>query len=115
MNGHRSATGPSSGLCIPAWTARLSLTRESAVRPVAPWVETRTHWILTGLHTDLDEAMRRCADQAVGLLVHRTGMTATEAYLYLSAAGDFAVTQVVDITKGVHCMIRRSGVEAGRS
>jgi acetamidase/formamidase len=27
---------------------------------------------------------------------------------YLSAAGDFEVSQVVDAVKGVHCMIRKS-------
>ena len=29
-------------------------------------------------------------------------------YAYLSAAGDFVVSQVVDDVKGVHCLIRKS-------
>ncbi|BBG01054.1 MULTISPECIES: acetamidase/formamidase family protein [Pseudonocardia] len=94
-------------------TVRLSLAREPAPPPVAPWALTPRHWILTGLDADLDEAMRRCAEQAVELLVQRTGMTPTQAYLYLSAAGDFAVTQVVDRVKGVHCLIDRSPIEHG--
>jgi acetamidase/formamidase len=34
------------------------------------------------------------------------------AYLYLSAAGDFTVSQVVDDVKGVHCLIRKADFPA---
>ncbi|MGW1741280.1 acetamidase/formamidase family protein [Nocardia sp. NPDC001965] len=90
-------------------TARLSVLR-SAPGPWhsgLPFAETAEHWILLGLDESLDEAMRRCARISVDFLADRTGMTPSEAYLYLSAAGDFSVTQVVDIVKGVHCAIRK--------
>jgi acetamidase/formamidase len=67
------------------------------------------------MHEDLNEAMRRCAQLSVRFLAEQTGMTENEAYLYLSAAGDFSVSQVVDIVKGVHCMIRKEnfGIRGG--
>lgn len=34
-------------------------------------------------------------------------MSENEAYLCLSAAGDFSVSQVVDVVEGVHCTIRQ--------
>jgi acetamidase/formamidase len=96
-------------------TVRLSVARpgpgllsgEGVAWPVA---ETEDHWIILGMHEDLNEAMRQCAQLSVRFLAEQTGMTENEAYLYLSAAGDFSVSQVVDIVKGVHCMIRKADV-----
>ncbi|MGW6356997.1 hypothetical protein ACWFR5_17990 [Streptomyces sp. NPDC055092] len=42
-----------------------------------------------------------------GFLAARTGMSENEAYPCLSAAGDFSVSQVVDVVEGVHCTIRQ--------
>jgi acetamidase/formamidase len=94
-------------------TVRLSVVKPgpgllSAQRPAWPVAETEDHWIILGMHDDLNEAMRQCARFSVGFLAEQTGMTENEAYLYLSAAGDFSVSQVVDIVKGVHCMIRKA-------
>lgn len=90
-------------------TARLSVVKSGPgpQRDALPFAETDEHWILLGLDESLDEAMRQCARIAVDFLADRTGMTPSEAYLYLSAAGDFSVTQVVDLVKGVHCAIRK--------
>jgi len=73
-----------------------------------PVVETASHWIPTGLDVSLDEAMRNCVRNAITFLVERFGFDRSTAMAYLSAAGDFEVSQVVDAVKGVHCMIRKS-------
>jgi len=73
-----------------------------------PVVETPTHWIPTGMDEDLDEAMRRAVRNAVAFLDGRFGVPRSVALAYLSAAGDFEVSQVVDTVKGVHCMIRKA-------
>ena len=92
-------------------TARLSLiTTGLDQRARWPFAETDEHWIILGMHEDLDEAMRHCARLSVDFLSSHTGMTRNEAYLYLSAAGDFSVTQVVDLVQGVHCAIRKRSV-----
>jgi acetamidase/formamidase len=101
-------------------TVRLSVARPgpgllSEERAAWPVAETEDHWIILGMHEDLNEAMRQCAQLSVRFLAEQTGMTENEAYLYLSAAGDFSVSQVVDIVKGVHCMIRKGdfGIRGG--
>ncbi|WP_129664844.1 acetamidase/formamidase family protein [Phytoactinopolyspora endophytica] len=83
------------------WPAERSHTRPSL------WAETDELIIPIGLHEDLDEAMRHCVRSAVEHLTD-AGMHPAHAYAYLSAAGDFAVSQVVDGVKGVHGKIRKS-------
>jgi acetamidase/formamidase len=73
-----------------------------------PMVETSTHWIPTGMDADLNEAMRHGVRNAITFLNTRFGVPRAAAMAYLSAAGDFEVSQVVDAVKGVHCMIRKA-------
>lgn len=73
-----------------------------------PFGETAEHWIPIGLHEDLDEAMKIAVRQAIGFLSVTLGVDRAVAYAYLSAAADFEVSQVVDKTKGVHGLIRKS-------
>ncbi|WP_181780816.1 acetamidase/formamidase family protein [Pseudonocardia pini] len=80
--------------------------------PAGPVGETDTHWITIGLDTDLDEAMKACVREAIRLLEEVAGVPGHVAYLYLSAAGDFVVSQVVDSVKGVHCRIRKADFPA---
>ncbi|WP_326645456.1 acetamidase/formamidase family protein [Streptosporangium sp. NBC_01755] len=89
-------------------TVRLSVADAGPGATTWPLAETPDAWITVGLDEDLGEAMRQCVRQAVHLLREVTGMSADEAYLYLSGAGDFALTQVVDITQGVHCRISKA-------
>jgi acetamidase/formamidase len=73
-----------------------------------PFGETDRYWLPIGLDRDLDEAMRKATRAAVTFLSTRVGMSRPAALAYLSAAADFAVSQVVDDVKGVHCKIRKS-------
>ncbi|GLZ45588.1 formamidase [Actinomycetospora sp. NBRC 106375] len=94
-------------------TLRLDLTpgdefgpRESPL--AGPLAETPELWIPIGLDRDLDEAMRVCVRHSIDLLTGRYGMDRRHAYAYLSAAADYAVSQVVDDVKGVHGTIRKA-------
>ncbi|GGM81499.1 acetamidase/formamidase family protein [Dactylosporangium sucinum] len=78
---------------------------EFPARPL--WAETADLLVPIGLHHDLADAMRQCVRAAVQMLVDR-GMHPAHAYAYLSAAGDFAISQVVDQVTGVHGKIRKS-------
>jgi acetamidase/formamidase len=73
-----------------------------------PVAETSTHWIALGLDKDLNVAMQSAARNAIKFLVSRAGMTDLDAYALLSIACSFRVTQVVDIVRGIHCMIPKS-------
>jgi acetamidase/formamidase len=72
-----------------------------------PWAETRTDWIFMGYDEDLNQAMRIAVEQTVNWLAAQkiVPMSREEAYSLTSIVGDCRVTQVVDIRKGVHCMI----------
>ena len=75
-----------------------------------PRAETKTHWITMGFDEDLNEAMKIAVREAVDLLSAQktVPMSRDEAYALTSMAGDCRVTEVVDIRKGVHCMIPKS-------
>ena len=96
-------------------TFRLTLLRKGDARiPSAsgslqkPFGETPHYWIAIGLNPDLDEAMKDAVREAIRFLHEKLGMDRAVAFAYLSAATDFNVSQVVDRTKGIHALIRKS-------
>jgi acetamidase/formamidase len=72
-----------------------------------PRAETRSDWIFMGYDEDLNQAMKIAVEQTVQWLATQriVPMSREEAYALTSMVGDCRVTQVVDIRKGVHCMI----------
>ena len=62
----------------------------------------------SGAGRDLNEAMKDATRQAIEFLNYKLHMDRATALAYLSAGADFQVTQVVDRTKGVNAMIRKS-------
>jgi acetamidase/formamidase len=80
-----------------------------------PRAETLTHWIVMGLHPDLDEGMKIVVHETIDLITkHFPHLTREEAYMIASVAVDYHVTQVVDGTKGIHGMIPKSIFTAQR-
>jgi acetamidase/formamidase len=75
-----------------------------------PRAETKTHWIAMSFDEDLNKAMVGATREAVKILTEqkRVPLNQYEAYALVSMVGDCRVTQVVDIRKGVHCMIPKS-------
>ena len=73
-----------------------------------PRAETATHYITMGLDPDLDEAAKIATREMLDFLVETKGISREEAYLLASAAMDLVVTQVVDVTKGIHAMIPKA-------
>lgn len=67
-----------------------------------------THWVPIGLDKDLDEAMKDAVRESIRFLHEKLGMDRATALAYLSAATDYEVSQVVDGTKGIHGLIRKS-------
>ena len=82
---------------------------------VRPFGETKEYWIAIGLHPDLNEAMKDAVRESVRFLSVVLGMDRAIAYAYLSAATDFNVSQVVDRTKGIHSLIRKSDFKKSRA
>ena len=75
-----------------------------------PRIETKTHWIATGFDEDLNKAMINAVRESVDFLEQQklVPMSRYEAYALSSMAADCRVSQVVDVRKGVHCMIPKS-------
>jgi acetamidase/formamidase len=80
-----------------------------------PLGETPRYWVAIGLNPDLDEAMKDAVRESIRFLSEVMGMDRAVAYAYLSAATDFNVSQVVDRTKGIHALIRKSDFRRVRS
>ena len=76
-----------------------------------PFAETPDYWIPIGLDPDLNEAMKQAVRNAIDYLSANHAMSRATALAYLSAATNFEVSQVVDKTKGVHGLIRKSDFE----
>ena len=73
-----------------------------------PIAETPTHWIPMAMDKDLNVAMTQAARNAIDFLSARADLTKLDAYALCSIAASFRVTQVVDITRGVHAMIPKN-------
>lgn len=73
----------------------------------SPLLETPECWIVHGFGDDLDQAMKNASKDMLHLLTEHQGLSAVDAYSLMSVASDFAVTQVVDGTQGIHCRIER--------
>jgi len=82
-----------------------------------PRAETKTHWIFMGFDEDLAEAMKIAVRNTIEWLSTQkmVPMDRYEAYSLTSVAGDCRVTQMVDIRKGVHCMIAKDIFQKARA
>jgi acetamidase/formamidase len=76
-----------------------------------PRAETPDRYMTMAMHPDLD----RCAEDAlrdmIALIVEKAGLTREEAYTLCSLAADLRITQTVNGSKGVHCMIDKRLVD----
>ncbi len=88
----------------------LQLVVRKDLRLEWPRIETKTHWITLGFDESLDRAMTSAVRESVDFLARQTmvPLTRYEAYALASMVVDCRVSQVVDIRKGVHCMIPKS-------
>ena len=75
-----------------------------------PRAETKTDWITMGFDEDLTQAMKIAVRQTIDFLTSQkmAPMSREEAYALTSMMNDCRVTQMVDIRKGVHCMMPKS-------
>jgi acetamidase/formamidase len=73
-----------------------------------PRIETPTHYIMVGFDEDLNVAFNNALRETIDFLVTQKGLTKYEAYSLAAAAADCRVSQVVDIRKGIHCMVPKS-------
>jgi acetamidase/formamidase len=96
-------------VCITALETGLNGTFRLTVRKdmelTQPYAETDEHLISIGMNQDLDEAARQAVREMVRLVTERTELTRNEAYMLCSLVADLHVTQLVDISKGIHMLM----------
>lgn len=74
-----------------------------------PVLSTATEWMIHGFGETLDQAMADAAIRAMNFMEQRWGLPSRDAYSWLSVAGDFRVTQMVNGIKGAHVVIPKIG------
>jgi len=73
-----------------------------------PRAETPGHYITMGMDPDLDQCVVRALRDMIALLGEKAGLNSEDAYTLCSLAADLRITQTVNGSKGVHCMIARA-------
>lgn len=73
-----------------------------------PRAETPTAFIAMGIDEDLTAATKIAVREAIDFLVTEKKLSREDAYMLASVGVDFAITQLVDGTKGVHAMIPKA-------
>ncbi|SMF37370.1 Acetamidase/formamidase [Tistlia consotensis] len=103
-------------VCLTAIETCLTGTVELSVRKdmtlAMPRAETAESWITMGLNEDLDDAARQALREMIDLIVELAGLRRQDAYSLCSLAADLRITQMVDVNKGVHCMLPKSALPA---
>src|SRR6185437_760359 len=83
------------------------LTARNDMRLMWPMAETPTHMITMAFDPDLDDCVVIALRQMIDLLGERAGLDRYQAYSLCSLAADLRITQVVNGSKGVHCMLEK--------
>jgi len=92
-------------------TLRVTLKKGTGI--ARPWAETPSHLITMAFDPDLDIAASSAVHEMVKLIGREGGLSATDAYTLCSIAADVHVTQLVNVHKGVHVMLRRELLRRG--
>ena len=101
-------------VCVTAIETALKGTFELVVRDdlrfTYPRAETATHYITMGMDPDLDQGVVMALRDMIRLIGERANLSREDAYTLCSLAADLRVTQTVNGSKGIHCMIAKSAV-----
>ena len=78
-----------------------------------PRAETPTHHITMGMDPDLDQCAITALRDMIALLGEKSNLSAPDAYMLCSLAGDLHITQTVNGSKGVHMMMDKKNFHSG--
>jgi acetamidase/formamidase len=94
-----------------ALTGTFTFVLRRDLRFTYPRAETATHYITMGMDPDLDQCAVRALRDMIVLLGEKAGLSPEDAYTLCSLAADLRVTQTVNGSKGIHCMIEKRLVD----
>ncbi|MDU6140908.1 acetamidase/formamidase family protein, partial [Bradyrhizobium sp.] len=93
-----------------ALQGRFRLTVRKDIKLDYPRGETATHYMTMAMDPDLDQCVVRALRDMIVLLGEKRNLSREDAYTLCSLAADLRVTQTVNGSKGIHCMIAKSVV-----
>ena len=91
-----------------ALQGRFRLTLRKDLRLAYPRAETSTHYMTMAMDPDLDQCVVRALRDMIVLLGEKRNLSREDAYTLCSLAADLRVTQTVNGSKGIHCMIEKA-------
>jgi len=101
-------------VCITAIETALQGTFEFFLRTdlkfTYPRAETPTHYITMAMDPDLDRCAEGALRDMIRLIGEKAGLSREDAYTLCSLAADLRVTQTVNGSKGIHCMLAKEHV-----
>jgi acetamidase/formamidase len=112
-DGHaRQGDGEVSQFAIECPLERLELTLDlrDDLELTTPIARTPDAWVTLGFDEDLDEAAALALDAMLELMGREHGLERREALALATAAVDLHVTQLVNITRGVHAVLRDDAI-----
>jgi acetamidase/formamidase len=93
-----------------ALEGRFRLTLRKDLKLDYPRAETPTHYMTMAMDPDLDQCVVRALRDMIALLGEKRNLSREDAYTLCSLAADLRVTQTVNGSKGIHCMIAKDVV-----
>ena len=96
-----------------ALQGRFILRLRKDLRFTYPRAETASHYMTMAMDPDLDQCAVKALRDMIVLLGEKRNLSREDAYTLCSLAADLRVTQTVNGSKGIHCMIAKSIVHAG--
>jgi acetamidase/formamidase len=93
-----------------ALRGRFKFTLRKDLKFTYPRAETPTHYVTMAMDPDLDQCAMRALRDMIVLLGEKRNLSREDAYTLCSLAADLRVTQTVNGSKGIHCMIAKSVV-----
>ncbi|WP_315834973.1 acetamidase/formamidase family protein [Bradyrhizobium prioriisuperbiae] len=93
-----------------ALQGRFAFRLRKDLRFTYPRAETPTHYITMAMDPDLDQCVVKALRDMIVLLGEIGKLSREDAYTLCSLAADLRVTQTVNGSKGIHCMIAKSVV-----
>ena len=93
-----------------ALQGRFRLTLRKDLQLAYPRAETPDHYMTMAMDPDLDQCVVRALRDMIVLLGEKRNLSREDAYTLCSLAADLRVTQTVNGSKGIHCMIAKTVV-----
>ncbi len=107
VQGDGEVNGTAIETCL-SGTFELHLRKDMTL--LMPRAETKTHYITHGIDPVLDNAAKQALREMIALIQERSNLSKEDAYALCSIAADLHVSQMVNVHKGAHVMLKKAAL-----